>query len=119
MWPRNFVTTPVQSFFFPPRSCHRQTRCRDWREQCDVPDAGQFEELALDLGGDLSGEGTALRCEGHLHVNACVVGLCNGFETNAINEAEVDDIAGEFGVVTLFELRKNLLLGEAHDAFAS
>src|SRR5258706_10648710 len=44
-------------------------------------DAGQFEELALDLGGDLSGEGTALRCQRHLHVDTSIAGFRNGLET--------------------------------------
>src|SRR5258706_437498 len=82
-------------------------------------DAGQFKELALNLGGDLSGEGTALRGQRHLHVDARIAGFRNGFEANVVNEAEVNDVAGEFGIVTFLELGENLLLGEAHDAFAS
>jgi hypothetical protein len=84
-----------------------------------LADAGQFEELALNLGGDLGGEGTALRRQRHSYVDARVVGSGNGFQANVIDEPEVNDVAGDLGVVTFLELRENLLLGEAHDAFAS
>ena len=77
-------------------------------------DAGEFEELALDLGRDLGRQRTTRRGERHFHVDARVGSAFDGLMTDVVNEAEVDDVARDFRVVALLELREELFVCDGH-----
>jgi hypothetical protein len=74
----------------------------------------QFKEFALDLRGDLSRKRTSLRGERHFHVNAGVRRALERLEMDVVDEAEVDNVAGQLGVVALLEFRHDLLIGDGH-----
>ncbi len=72
-----------------------------------VADAGQLLEAGFDLGADVDVFGTTLRGEGHVDGDVLLgfLGILGGRggELNGIDEAEVDDVDGDLGIVATLQ----------------
>lgn len=78
-----------------------------------VADAGELLQARFYLGTDIDVLRAALRCQRQVDGDILFVVGC-GVELYGIDEAEVDDINRDLGVVAAFERAQDVLFGDWH-----
>ena len=70
-------------------------------------------DAGFDLGADVDVLGAALSGEGHIDGDIL---LAFGYvvEADVVDQAEIDDVDGDFGIVALLECVQNVILGYGH-----
>src|SRR5580698_5375981 len=76
-----------------------------------VGHARHTQYFALRVGGDRRTHAATGRGKGHLHFDEIAAAFLR-LDFEAVNEAEVDDVDRNFGIVAGFELRPNVVLVE-------